>query len=54
MELTEVEAAADVNVEALLSAKEVELINLDSLTNNEFNLLYFVERGERLCVKFVV
>jgi hypothetical protein len=54
VELIEVDAAAEVKVEALLRAKEVELISFESLTYKAFNFVYFVETGERLCVKFVV
>jgi hypothetical protein len=54
VDVTDVEAAADVKVAARRNPKEFELINVESLKKSEFNFVYFEAIGERLWVRLVV
>jgi hypothetical protein len=54
VDVTDVDAAADVKVAARRNPKEFELIRVESLKNSELIFVYLEAIGERLCVRLVV
>jgi hypothetical protein len=54
VEFTAVEEAAEVRFDARRRVKEFEFINLVSLKNKEFNLLYFEVNSVGIWVKLLV